>query len=612
MTRNLTLIFFLSLLSAFAVAQPGGGGAPLAPLNPPNAPPENPTTTPKVYLGKALFWEEQLSSTKTVACGTCHVPGSGGSDPRADVSERLRVNPGSDNIYDTDDDILGSPGVPLNHIEGTYEWSDLYGMDEQITGRKTPSSIDAAYSDSLFWDGRAIQVFRDPITNQVLIPGGAALESQALGPPLSSAEMSHVDRDWLQAAEQIENAVPLALSPKVPAALANWIAGRDYPDLFQEAFGSPDVTPARIAMAIAAYERVLYSDQTPLDLFLRGQGDALTEQEVQGMALFNANRCRNCHEGALLTDNRFHYIGVRPGDEDDGRAGITGNNNQQGEFRTPGLRNVGLRPNFFHNGQFTTLEEVVDFYNRGGDFEEPNLNNNIRNLGLNAQERAALVAFLGRPLTDPRVAAELAPFDRPTLYSESEWVPQITGQGRAGQGGFVPMVKVVEPPMAGNTSFTVGVSDALAGARAVLVIDEIDPGVTAAVPDSAALEWAEITLSNNGLGQGAGYGSISLDLPTDPNLVEQTFYGRWYVEDPGAGNGLAISPVFSFTVFADQQNSWCTTDITGDGKADLLDFITLANQYGDCPVPCSGDLNASGAVDDEDFTLLLQGWRSCL
>jgi hypothetical protein len=122
-----------------------------------------------------------------------------------------------------------------------------------------------------------------------------------------------------------------------------------------------------------------------------------------------------------------------------------------------------------HDGRFATLEEVVDFYDRGGDFDAPHLNRTfIRRLGLSAQQKSDLVAFMKNELTDPRVAAEAGPlFDRPMLYSESARVPQIVGTGSSASGGSVPQVLAIEPPFAGNPNFTVGLSRAQGGASAV-------------------------------------------------------------------------------------------------------------------------------------------------
>lgn len=177
-------------------------GGTFPPLEPPLESPENPVTAAKAYLGKTLFWDEQLSSTQTVACGTCHRPAMGGSDPRTDVNDNSSRNPGPDNTFGTADDIFGSPGVIENNPDGTYSLNAIFGFREQVTGRKSPSYLNAAYSpEGIFWDGRASNEFRDPITNEVLIPVLGSLESQSVGPPVSTAEMGHLGRDWNQVAK---------------------------------------------------------------------------------------------------------------------------------------------------------------------------------------------------------------------------------------------------------------------------------------------------------------------------------------------------------------------------------------------------------------------------
>lgn len=375
---------------------------PPPPLGPPPVPAENPQTGAKINLGKALFWEEQLSVTGTVACGSCHRPSSGGSDPRSAFVNAGSTNPGPDGVFGNADDIQGSPGVPAHGSDGFYQLSDQFDLSPQVGGRKTPSMINAAYAPLLFWDGRADTSFSDPSSGQLLIPAGAALENQALAPLQDLAEMGAAGALIEDVAARIVSARPLVLATEIPAALRAWIGNRDYPTLFAEAFGSDEITPARIAMAMASYQRSLFSDQAPIDAFFAGQPMALTPQEAQGQQLFGANDCRACHAGNLFTDNNFRYIGVRPANEDLGRFNQTGNPGDRGAFRVPGLRNVELRAPYMHNGRFATLAEVVDFYDRGGDFNAPNKDPRIRPRGLTQAQKDALVAFLTRPLTDPR------------------------------------------------------------------------------------------------------------------------------------------------------------------------------------------------------------------
>ncbi len=540
-----------------------------SPLSPPPAPAGNPVTAAKASLGKTLFWDEQMSSTLTVSCGTCHRPAAGGSDPRTIVNNARSRNPGFDNVFNTPDDVFGSPGVPLNNLDGTYSPSNSFGFNEQVTPRKAPSYLNAGLAfNGSFWDGRASNTFRDPLTNQVLLPDWASYESQILFPPINSGEMGHGDRNWTQVANQIASAKPLALAANIPPSLAEWINERTYPELFEEAFGTPEVTPARIAMAIATHERALFTDRAPLDRYASAI-EPLTAQEDRGREVFVQVNCSFCHGGPLLSDQNFHNIGVRPQSEDRGRGAFTGNANDNGRFKTPTLRNVELRAPYMHNGRFQTLEEVVEFYNRGGDFNAPNKDPRVRPLNLSNEQKSDLVAFMKRPMTDSRVAAELPPFDRPQLYSESTRVPQIIGTGRAGTNGIVPKVTAIEPPILGNPSFTVGVSSALGNAQAVLVIDSNDPGVGAVIPATGSFARLAVNLS----GTGNGFGSVSLAIPNNPALVGQTFYGRWYVMDAGAASGFAVSQAFRFTIFGTASAANRThADFDGDGKTDVSVF----------------------------------------
>jgi hypothetical protein len=196
------------------------------------------------------------------------------------------------------------------------------------------------------------------------------------------------------------------------------------------------------------------------------------------------------------------------------------------------------------DGSLSTLAAVVDFYDRGGDFDAPNKAPGIVPLGLTAEEKTALVAFLANSITDPRVASESGPFERPRLFSESGRAIAIDADGGiAGAGGVVPGVVAVEPPVAGNPSCTIAVDRALAGAAATLVIDTGDPGVGPLVPTSAALAVETIALD------GVGSGSVSLALPDSGELVDLPLVGRWYVEDPAAPGGIAVSPAFRMRIF---------------------------------------------------------------
>ena len=531
------------LLALPLSAQGPGGGPPTAggPIPPLPEPAGNPTTPAKRLLGKALFWEEQLSATRTMACATCHVPSAGGSDPRSmELSAR---HPGFDGVLGTDDDVQGSPGVIRNLPDGLYSPHAVFGFDAQVTGRKAPTMIKAAFAPLLFWDGRAEGTFVDPETGSVVLGANAALESQAVGPILDEVEMGSTERTWSDVILRLETSEPLALASNLSQPLANFVEGRTYPDLFADAFGSQEITGARIGMALASYQRTLISDQIPLD-----QGPvALTQIENQGRQIFNTvGRCNTCHGGPFLTDFDFHNTGVTPNFEDLGRGAITGVPADNGRFKTPDLRNVELRAPYFHDGSAASLEEVVEFYDRGGDFPQGQAPQ-VQPLNLTQQQKDALVAFLQRPLTDPRVAAETGPFRRPTLYSETALQPTSFGTGTAAIGGAPPELIVVEPPIVGNPNLTVALSDAPQLGQGFLGIDfaqgqsqllgaEVLLGLT---PSLRLLQLGPLTPDP----LVGGHRSTALSIPDEASLVGLPVFLQGFVFAGGLSSTQGVELV---------------------------------------------------------------------
>ena len=385
-----------------------------AQLPPVPVPAENPITEPKRVLGKILFWDEQLSSDDTRACGTCHRPASGGADPR------FGRYPGTDK--GTIDDVWGSPGVVHMNEGGEPLEHPVFGFEPQVTQRIAPSNFGALWAEEVFWDGRAGSRFVDPLTGEVAIAEGGALENQALDSLSNPAEMTYPGRTWEDLAEKLRRVRPLALATDLPADISTALAGNaDYPSLFQAAFDGAEITPARIAFAIATYQRTLVADQTPWDRYMSGDETALPEQAAFGWQVFQRLRCVNCHEPPLFTNNDFFNIGLRLIEFDTGRQGVTADPEDAGEMRVPSLRNVGLRTRLMHTGEFGRLSEAITFYNTAmalpGVDEIPGVGTYVFDLtGFDSYD---LDAFLKTGLVDPRVANETFPFDRPTLGSET-------------------------------------------------------------------------------------------------------------------------------------------------------------------------------------------------
>jgi len=402
-------------------------------LLPPTDPVENPTTEEKRILGKILFWDEQLASDDTVACGTCHIPAAGGSDPR------LGKHPGPDGQFATDDDTIGSPGIVSLDSQGIKVVDPVFGEGLQVTPKASPGIFMSMYAGDMFWDGRARTEFTDPQNPGVtVIANGGGLESQAVGPILNSVEMAHQNRSWTDVIVKLISLDPLALAERIPTDVSNVLgSGPSYPDLFADAFGDSAITPTRIALAIGAYERTLVPDQTPWDRFMRGEQDAMTAEQIAGWTRFEQETvCDNCHTPPHFTDHNFYNIGLRPAAEDVGRQNVTLAGDDFGSFKTPSLRNVGLRTALTHAGWIKSTQDAVDFYNAMAidtghtqftDFQSiiptpnggPSVSYALVTLAPgDPDSQAPVLDFLENALTDPRAATESFPFDRPLLASE--------------------------------------------------------------------------------------------------------------------------------------------------------------------------------------------------
>jgi cytochrome c peroxidase len=244
----------------------------------------------------------------------------------------------------------------------SFGWSDGLpkgvGHGHKELGRKTPTVLNLAWTERLMWDGRFNW-----------------LEGQALGPIGSEAEMNM----------KIEGSEGLASKIK---------AIKGYVDLFEKAYPGDEITPELIAKAIAVYERGVVSAEAPFDQWLlKGNQKAVSAEAKEGFKLFvgKAN-CVACHSGWSFTDGSFHDIGIN--DEDVGRGKFLRLTSQQHAFKTPGLRSIALRPPYMHAGSEKTLEQVVDFYDRGGDAKRESVAAEIKPLGLTAEEKHSLVEFL--------------------------------------------------------------------------------------------------------------------------------------------------------------------------------------------------------------------------
>jgi len=326
-------------------------GLPTLPI-----PADNPQTETKIELGKRLFHERRFSADGTISCASCHQ---------------------ADKAF-------------------TDGLTRAIGIGGQIGPRNTPTVVNAAFYASLFLDGR-----RD------------SLENQALDPLLNPTEHG------------LHNHQPI---------VDIVVNHSTYPALFEKSFAiqPQKITITHVTKAIASYERTLISGNAPFDrYFFASDRKALSDSAARGLKIFRRKgNCANCHEiswnNALFTDNRFYNIGVgferiaaqldaylvslqnnnaRPYNLNNqqrselGRFSVTRVVSDIGKFRTPTLRNIALTAPYMHDGSQKTLQEVIDYYDKGGN-KNPYLDPAIFPLELTQQEKLDLVEFL-KSLTSP-------------------------------------------------------------------------------------------------------------------------------------------------------------------------------------------------------------------
>ena len=327
-------------------------------------PEDNPMTRAKIELGRQLYFDKRLSSDNTVSCATCH-------DPMIGYAAETPF------------------GV---------------GVSGQQGGRNSPISYNRILSKAQFWDGRA-----------------ATLEDQAVGPIANPIEMGNTH----DASVKVIGSIP------------------GYQKQFEKIFDD-GVTIENVGKAIATFERALVTGPMPYDAYdaifkfekafaddlefldeepeLKAKYEELkakvaerpmSESAQRGLVLFSGKaNCTACHAGANFTDEQYHNLGVgmEAKEPDLGRFEVTKQEKDRGAFKTPTLRNIVLSPPYMHDGSQDTLEEVIEWYDKGGH-KNPWLSDKMKPLKLTEQEKADLLAFMIEGLTGefPYVAQSRLP-----------------------------------------------------------------------------------------------------------------------------------------------------------------------------------------------------------
>jgi len=207
------------------------------------------------------------------------------------------------------------------------------------------------------------------------------LEEQALSPVVDSIEMHD---NWPNVANKLQN-------------------NNDYPSLFYKAFGTFIIDSILVAKALSQFERTIISGNSKLDKFFRNEV-SLNPSEASGYDIFmdeSGGDCFHCHGdpyNPLWTDNKFHNNGLDAVFTDNGLGVITGNNADNGKFRTPSLRNLIFTAPYMHDGRFATIDEVITFYSTGLQ-NSPTIDPIMKNVAqggvlLSPQDMNDLKAFL--------------------------------------------------------------------------------------------------------------------------------------------------------------------------------------------------------------------------
>jgi cytochrome c peroxidase len=258
----------------------------------------------------------------------------------------------------SEDDTIACASCHLAKFAFTDGMPVSTGIRGQKGGRSAPVSFNRVFSSVQFWDGRA-----------------ATLEEQSVGPFTNPIEHGFVKHD-----------IMIAKMKKIPG----------YQTLFIQAFGE-DITIGNVGKAIASFQRTVLSGNSPADRFDQGQeAGAISAAAQHGLILFREKaRCTKCHSGFNFTDEKFHNLGIGWDDNkvDLGRYMVTKNPEDIGAFKTPTLREIARSAPYTHDGRFKTLEEVVNFYNKGG-VKNPHQDPLIIPLELTVQEKHDLVEFL--------------------------------------------------------------------------------------------------------------------------------------------------------------------------------------------------------------------------
>ncbi|VAX38524.1 Cytochrome c551 peroxidase [hydrothermal vent metagenome] len=313
---------------------------------------ENPLTRAKIELGRQLYFDTRLSADNTISCSSCH-----------------------------------------DHEEGFARHTQFgIGINGQTGDRNTPISYNRILSGAQFWDGRA-----------------ASLEAQAVGPIASPIEMGNTHEAVVKTIADIQG----------------------YKIQFEAIFGKKGVNIDNVGKALASFERTIVTGPSPYDYYAdlekflniyptkekiaefkedepedyvlyekakkESEAHPISKSAIRGKKLFFTEKanCTACHVGANFTDEKYHNLGIGMDKKkpDVGRFAVSKKEEDTGAFKTPTVRNVEFSAPYMHDGTLKTLEDVVEWYAKGGGANK-HLSKKMKKLELTKQDKADLVAFM--------------------------------------------------------------------------------------------------------------------------------------------------------------------------------------------------------------------------
>lgn len=351
----------------------------------------NPLSPEKIALGKMLFFETGLAADAhkeaglgTYSCATCHVPSAG-------------FMPGAKQGIADGGVGFGANGESRGRMIG-YEESEL-----DVQGARPLSMLNTAFVTNSTWSGKFG-------ANHANVGTEYAWKDDA--------ELNFMGLDGLET-QNIEGTKlhRMRISP-------GWLDTLGYLPMYDAAF--PDFPVSErynrltTSFALSAYLRSLTTNEAPFQRWVRGEREMMSEQEKRGaLVFFTKAGCYRCHQGAALSSNEFHAVGVRdlyesgafhtgPDDiRNFGRGGFTGREEDLYKFKVPQLYNMKDSPFYFHGSSRHSLRAVVEYFNEGlpenSRVPAANISPFFHPLSLTEQEISDLTEFLSHGLYDPNL-----------------------------------------------------------------------------------------------------------------------------------------------------------------------------------------------------------------